>query len=175
MRNLYCLALFLFCGMVVSDARAASYEFSWTGSDGYWLDGAFSIPDALTNRDYIDEQHVSCFRIKGYQGKTELGKWSLGDVTPETHWNLNFEPNSLQFRTGGNSFGTNGQEWNMNGFGVGCGRNGFGFNAGGAAQDICIDNKFISSSKIPANTPLKATRNDDIRFSANDCNFDYVS
>lgn len=175
MRVIYFIAVVLIGSFTASNSQAASYEFTWKGSGGYWLEGAFSIPDRLADADFIDERNVQCFKINGYHGETAIGQWSLGDLTPETFWSLNFEPAKLQFRTGGLSYGPYGQEWNMDGTGTSCGKNGFGFNAGGGWQDVCVNRKLIRASQIAPQTILKATRNNDIRFKSGDCIFVSVS
>jgi hypothetical protein len=169
------LVLVLLAISVPLTGHAASYQFSWTGSNGYRLEGALSIPDALDQENHIDERAVECFWIKGYRGDNAVGQWDIGQLMPETNWSLNFEPQTLRFRTGGLSTGSFGQEWNMNGNGRGCGAGGFGFNAGGYAQDVCINNALIRLSQVPSETPLTAIRNDQIRFNATTCIFVEIS
>jgi len=159
-----------------SAAQAASYQFTWTGSDGYKLEGALSISNSLAQAKHVDQTAIECFWIQGYRGEALVGRWSIGQLTPKTSWSLSFEPQASQFRTGGqSSTGAFGQAWNMNGTGRGCGIGGFGFNVGGAAQDICINNKLVRSSQMPPETPLKAMRNDKIKFSPDDCGYVQVS
>jgi len=157
-------------------AQAASYSFTWEGSNGYRLEGAFSIPDRLSASEYVDQTEVGCFRIQGFQSDKPIGLWGLAQLTPETNWKFNFEPMNLRIRTGGSSVRSRfGQEWNMNGRGNNCGHDQIGFNSGTAAQDICLDNKLIYASQVPSNTPLKAVRNDDIEFTKNDCEYTLTS
>jgi hypothetical protein len=156
--------------MAAPFATAADYEFSWTGSNNYRLEGAFSISDDLAGSVRIDETDVDCFWIRGFRNNAPIGSWSLRDLTDSTTWTLNFNPSNSQFRVGSNS-----QEWNMNGAGTGCGENGFGFHAGSYAQDVCINNKLIRPSQILPRTPMTATRNDAIKFSAAECIYIPVS
>jgi len=161
------LALSVAC--LPAAASAASYEFTWTGSNGYRVEGALAISDTLTRSDLITTHDVECFRITGYHNDRLLGHWNLGDLTPETSWNVNFKPKALRFPMGGSSLGREGQEWNMNGNGNSCGPDGFGFNSGTFAQDICVNGRIIVPSQVSRYKPLSATRNDDIEFKAHDC------
>jgi len=154
-----------FSVFVSSTVQAASYEFTWTGSNGYRLEGALSIPDNLAKSTFIDESAIECFWIQGFHRDEPVGAWSIRQLMAETTWTLKFEPKNLRFRTSGSG----NQEWNMNGTGRGCGKDGFGFHAGSAAQDICIDNRLIRSSEVPSETPLKARRNDRIKFKVSQC------
>ena len=168
-RKINGLFLTLMLMLISSFCYAASYQFSWVGSDGYRLEGAFSIPDSLAQEKHIDERAVKCFWIAGYRSDNPVGQWNISQLTNETNWRLNFEPQSLRFRTGGHSQSQFGQEWNMNGFGTGCGEDGFGFNSGNVSQDICINNQWIKSSIISPKTSFPAIRNDQLLFEAADC------
>lgn len=174
-RKINGLFLTLMLMLMSSSCYAASYQFSWVGSDGYRLEGAFSIPGSLAQAKHIDERAVKCFWIAGYRSDNPVGQWNISQLTDETNWRLNFEPQSSRFRTGGHSQSQFGQEWNMNGFGIGCGEGGFGFNSGNATQDICINNLWIKSSIISPKTSLLAIRNDQIVFEAADCNLLEIS
>lgn len=156
-------------------AQAAAYEFLWTGSNGYTLEGAILIPDRLATSDYINERQVECFWIKVYRNDEPLGRWGLGERTEDTTWTLNFEPKNLRFRTGGSSHTAYGQEWNMNGAGYDCGKTGVGFNVGGYAQDVCVKNRLITSSQVKPATPLSAVRNDKVKFEGSDCAINFFS
>jgi len=147
-----------------SAASAASYEFTWTGANGYKMEGAFSIADDLTEAKFIDESAIECFWVQGYRAEAKVGSWSVGDLTPETTWSFGFKPQDLQFQMSGNR-----NEWNMNGSGRGCGKDGFGFHAGSYAQDVCINDRLIRASQVTPNTPMQATRNDKIKFKSGDC------
>jgi hypothetical protein len=61
------------------------------------------------------------------------------------------------------------QAWNMDGFGRNCGPGGFGFNIGGAAQDICVDGRLIVASQVPPPTPLAATPAPGLSFPPDAC------
>jgi len=171
----WAITLALLMLSIPANAQAASYDFLWTGANGYKMMGAISIPDDLTKAGHIDESAVDCFWIKGLRNNKAIGQWSLGELTPETSWNLNFEPVTLRFRTGGHTSSTYGQEWNMDGGGRNCGIGSFGFNVGSAAQDICINSRLIWASQVPPKKPLTVTRNDKIKFEAADCVFLPVS
>ena len=163
-RKMLGLALTLFAVSISSAADAASYEFTWNGEGGYKMEGAFSISDDLAKKAYIDKSAIECFWIQGYRSDVPIGSWSVGDLTPETTWSFGFKPQDLEFQMAGNR-----NEWNMNGTGRGCGKDGFGFHAGSYAQDICINNRLITASQVTPRTPMMATRNDKIKFKSGDC------
>jgi len=170
-RNMRGLALAVLAISLSSVVHAASYEFTWTGSNGYKMQGAFSISDDLAEAKFIDESAIECFWIKGFHVDKDVGSWTIRDLTPETTWTLNFSPSTLTFQTNGNR----NQEWNMRGSGRGCGKDGFGFHAGNAAQDVCINDRLIVASQVSRYKPMTARRNDEIKFGSKACLYFPVS
>jgi len=138
-------------------AQAARFQFCWIGNSGYTMRGEIEFPDALLNSGIITESDVTDFRIQGFRDGLPVGFWSLDRLKPTTSWTLRFDTNSLQFPVGGSrALGTY-QEWNANGAVDDCGAvNGFGFNGGNWAQDVCINNVWIEDSSIDPFTPIEA-------------------
>lgn len=135
-------------------AQAAEFEFCWFGNDGYALFGHMTVEDQALTLPLVTESDVTAFVISGTRNGSPLGSWSMQDLTPETSWNLNFDPVAMVFATSGFSSTTSGQEWNASGAVNNCGASGFGFNSGSGGQDVCIKNTWRSDSTIPAATPF---------------------
>lgn len=146
----------LLAGAVLPGVSAAQdvYAFRWEGSAGYRVDGILSVDPAQAVDGIVTEEAVTCFAITGWQDGRQIGSWLLSELTPETDWNLNLDIRTGQFRMGGHSSGPDGQAWNMDGGGTSCGPGGFGFNAGDAGQDLCLDGDYILASQVPPATPL---------------------
>lgn len=142
--------------LLPSVAGAVDVEFCWIGDQGYTFAGRMTYPDTLADSGVVTEQDVTAFEIQGYHNGAKVGRWSLDMLTPETSWNLNFDPKAMQFAVGGDPYETEGQEWNADGFVENCGTPGFGFNLGDNEQDICIDGRYYQESGIDRFTPLPA-------------------
>jgi hypothetical protein len=137
--------------------QAAQLQFCWIGANGYTMEGVIGFPDDLLNTGIITEKQVTAFRIQGFHDGLPIGFWSLSMLTPKTSWTLRFDTDALTFPMGGAREQQTYQEWNANGEVNDCGASGgFGFNGGNWAQDICIDNRWISDSSIDPFTPLPA-------------------
>lgn len=150
-------------------ADAASWRFEWVGGGDYRMVGAFSIAEADLDAERVRGDDLICFVMRGYRGDEPIGVWRITELTAETYWNFSFEPASGRFPVGGLSFGPDGQEWNMSGAGDGCGEGGFGFNAGNAAQDLCVNDVWVSASSRPAAEPMTAVRDDSLTFAPDEC------
>lgn len=137
-------------------AQAADFEFCWIGANGFTIEGGMTIRDAALSQPRITQDDVTAFFIEGFQNGAYIGSWFLTDLTPTTSWNLNFEPATMTFVTGGFSGSPQGQQWNAGGAVDNCGVDGFGFNSGGGGQDVCVKNTYRIDSTIPADTPLPA-------------------
>lgn len=149
----FCLAVML----VALPAQAARLQFCWIGANGYTMEGIIGFPETLLGTGIITEKQVTEFRIQGYHEGLPIGFWSLSMLTPETSWTLRFDTDSLAFPMGGSREQQTYQEWNANGEVNDCGATGgFGFNGGNWAQDVCIDNTWISDSSVDPFTPLPA-------------------
>ena len=121
------------------------------------MEGQIEFPDALMNTGLITEADVTDFQIQGFRDGLPVGFWSLDMLQPETSWILSFDTTTLSFPMGGSRNELTYQEWNANGEVNDCGAtSGFGFNGGNWAQDVCIDNTWISDSSIDPSTPLQA-------------------
>lgn len=138
--------------IATSAAQAETFFICWRGAGGYSMTGQMTVPDEALNRPIIFHDDVTEFQITGYfEGRT-IGSWSLAELTPDTSW-------FLQYDVRGGFFplkNLNGlyQMWNANGAVNNCGVPGFGFNAGNAGQDVCVDNTYIISSSIAWDTPI---------------------
>lgn len=141
---------------LANPAHAARFQFCWIGGGGYTMRGSIEFPDALLGTGIIDETQVTDFAIFGQHDGIPIGSWSLDMLKPTTSWTLRFDANALTFPTGGIRSENTYQAWNANGEVNDCGVNGFGFNAGNWAQDVCIDNTYIEVSSIDRYTPLPA-------------------
>jgi hypothetical protein len=143
--------------LVAAPAHAARFQFCWLGANGYTMEGQIEFPDALLDTGVITENEVTGFRIQGFRDGLPVGFWSLSMLKPETSWLLRFDTRSLAFPTGGDRLLGSYQEWNANGEVNDCGAvNGFGWNGGNWAQDVCINNTWIEDSSIDPLTPLQA-------------------
>jgi hypothetical protein len=151
------LSLGLAASLAALPAQAARFQFCWIGANGYTMEGMIDFPDVLLGTGIITEAQVTGFRIQGFRDGLPVGFWSLAMLTPQTSWTLSFDTRSLEFPMGGSRDDQTYQEWNANGEVNDCGpTGGFGFNGGNWAQDVCIDNTWISDSSIDPFTPLQA-------------------
>lgn len=141
---------------LAAPAEAARFQFCWIGGAGYTMEGIIEFPDALLGTGIINETQVTEFRIYGFHNGMPVGSWTLDQRTAQTTWTLSFDTTKLEFPTGGERLLNRYQAWNANGAVNDCGENGFGFNAGNWAQDVCIDNTYIEVSSIDRDTPLPA-------------------
>lgn len=146
-------ALALLAALAASPAAAAELFFCWVGNAGYTMTGRIGFPDALLTAPRVTEADLTRFEISGYRDGGYLGSWDMRDRRPETSWLLSFDPATMRFPMSGIGVF---QAWNANGAVTDCGSPGFGFNAGSAGQDICVDGRFIRASTIPWHTPLTA-------------------
>ncbi|QQA43664.1 hypothetical protein [Pelagovum pacificum] len=150
-------------------ADTATYKFKWAGSDGYRMDGVMSFDATLlSTRERITHDDLDCFAISGTHEGAPIGTWGLAELLPETTWYLEFDVASESF-TLPNSETAVTQGWNMNGTGNDCGVDGFGFNLGNYAQDICVDNELVVASQVDPTAPFPAVRDDGLALPANAC------
>jgi len=129
-------------------AQAADFEFCWEGANGYRMEGRMTVPDALLDAPLLTHADVTGFFIQGFRDDVPLGAWDLSQLTPETSWNLSFDPRGMVFPTGGMHDSPKGQAWNAGGRADDCGDPGFGFNSGTNAQDLCVNNVWHTDSMI---------------------------
>lgn len=134
--------------LLVLPAQAADFEFCWEGANGYRMEGRMTVPDALLGEPLITHNDVTDFFIQGFRDDVPLGAWDLSQLTPETSWNLSFDPRGMVFPTGGMHDSPKGQAWNAGGRADDCGDPGFGFNSGTNAQDVCVNNVWHTDSMI---------------------------
>lgn len=138
-------------------AHAAQFQFCWVGANGYTMEGQIEFPDAFLNTGLVTETDVTGFQIIGLINGVAIGSWNLDKATAETSWLLRFDTDTLRFPTGGLRNQNSYQEWNANGQVDNCGAvNGFGWNGGNYAQDVCINNVWVEDSSIDPDTPLFA-------------------
>lgn len=149
-------------------AKDAIYRFTWQGAGGYAFEGAMSFDAAKLSLGRIYEGDVQCFVIEGRKGELPVGRWALGMLIPETTWILTFDTEAERFVPYGPADPMP-QAWNMDGYGTDCGPEGFGFNIGNYAQDICIDGTLIADSQMPPATPFPAERVERYDFPVDAC------
>lgn len=140
--------------LAASPAIGADLEFCWEGANGYAFVGYMTIPESSLSQPIVTEADVQSFAISGSLNGMPLGVWTLDKRTADTSWNLNFDPQSMTFLTGGFSPSPNGQQWNANGGVADCGKPGFGFNSGAGGQDVCVDGARRADSTIAADSPF---------------------
>ncbi|MCA0997844.1 hypothetical protein [Alloyangia pacifica] len=149
-------------------AADLSWRFEWQGGDGYEMRGALAIDAALAERERVFGEDVECFVVEGYHEGEPIGRWALGMKTEDTTWSLTFLPQQNAFEV----FGPQSlmpQAWNMDGFGTDCGQDGFGFNIGNAAQDLCLDGRLLVASQVPPARPFPAVPDPSVKFPADAC------
>lgn len=146
-------------GMIAAatPAIATDYNFCWVGGGGYTMTGQMRVPDSKMTNAIITEKDVTAFKITGFHHGERLGSWNMSQREANDTWHLRFDPITLTFLTGGSFATTRSQGWNADGTAANCGASGFGFNSGNQAQDICLNNTYISASSIPPETPLIAS------------------
>ncbi len=141
--------------IATAPVQAAQFQFCWVGANGYTMEGMIAFPDGYLDTGLITETDVTDFRIIGFLDGVAIGSWSLDQLTPQTSWTLRFDTTALRFPTGGIRSANSYQEWNANGQVNDCGRvDGFGWNGGNYAQDVCVNNTWVEDSSIDPNTPL---------------------
>lgn len=140
-------AIFLMILLAVP-AYSAEFEFCWEGDNGYRMRGRMTIPDENLDLALVTHNEVTGFFIEGFRNDISLGTWDLSQLTPQTSWNLSFDPRGMVFPTGGMHDSAKGQAWNAGGAANDCGNPGFGFNSGTNAQDLCVDNVWRTDSMI---------------------------
>lgn len=134
-------------------ASAETVSFCWQGAEGWSMTGTFTHAD--DGDGLVTGEEVTKFRIRGYRQGAEVGSWDLSQRRPETVWNLNYDIAARAFLVGGYSYTPQGQAWNMSGDGT-CGAGGFGFNAGAASQDLCLNGVWLIESGVAPDRPFPA-------------------
>lgn len=162
------LALALAAAPLPAAADSGAYSFEWPGSGGYTMRGALSFDAALMGSQQVLETDVECFVIEGYHEGDPVGRWALGMLTEDTTWRLTFDPVTEEFVVWGPTAPMP-QAWNMDGQGYNCGPEGFGFNIGNAAQDLCLNGDLVEESQVSPARPFPATRDDDFAFPSDAC------
>lgn len=147
-------------------ADSVTYRFDWQGEGGYAMRGAVSFDPA--NGPLITADEVICFAIEGYKDARPIGRWALAGLLPDTHWRLHFDMRRDAFFVEGDGISMP-QAWNMAGNGRECGRDGFGFNLGNIAQDLCLDDRLIVESQTDPFKPFPALRDDSYVFPRDAC------
>ncbi len=163
------LSWFLILSAGAVDAETMTYAFEWHGGEGYTLKGAMEYQSEAVTGRFVTAQDLTCFVIEGRMEDTPLGRWALTMRNEETTWRLHFDPLTDSFLVDGQGIWMP-QAWNMNGEGNNCGPDGFGFNIGNAAQDICLDNTLILESQAQPDRPFPAVRVSRYEFPRDACN-----
>lgn len=137
--------------------HAAQFQFCWVGANGYTMEGQIAFPDEFLDTGVITETDVTGFQIIGLIDGVAIGSWNMDQASAATSWLLRFDTTTLRFPTGGIRSQNAYQEWNANGQVNNCGAvDGFGWNGGNYAQDVCINNVWVEDSSIDPDTPLFA-------------------
>ena len=147
------IRLAILLALMGSTAAAETRYLCWRGNGGYTMTGRFTFPDSLATADLVTGAQVEEFEIEGFLDGEPVGRWSLADRTAQTSWLLRYSPVQGRFLVGDLDDGLY-QMWNGSGDVDDCGTPGFGFNAGNAGQDVCIDDTYIWQSTIDPLTPL---------------------
>lgn len=163
----YALAMLFGCLAQPALPENVIYRFNWDGANGYRLEGALSF-DRTQSGPLVREGDVTCFEISGFKDETPLGRWNLSMLLPDTPWRLNFFAPESRFLVEGDGAWMP-QAWNMRGDGAGCGKDGFGFNLGNIAQDICLNDQVVIASQIDPFQPFPAERVQSHTFGAGAC------
>ena len=151
-------------GMGTAQAAIITENLGWQGPNGYSMNGTFSYSDALSGP--ITGAQLSSLVINGFLSGSPIGSWDLANGFAGFTFNFNFNATTLLFAQGGNSGGSNGQDWNDTLGGSTCPNPGFGFSSGSAGQGFCVDGSFVSASlsdgvfnltASPAGVPEPAT------------------
>ncbi len=167
MRLLITVSLLACLSCLNARAEGPIYRFHWQGGDGYTMDGALSF-DPATPGPIIRDSDVVCFFIEGRDEGALIGRWDMSMLHPGSIWRLHFDAGRAAFLVEGEGVHMP-QAWNMAGSGSGCGQDGFGFNLGNIAQDLCVDDKVIIASQVDPYAPFGATRDDAFRFPPGSC------
>ncbi|WP_253913271.1 hypothetical protein [Pseudoruegeria sp. HB172150] len=172
MRNrLICLCLAAATGGVLGGPAAAqsvAYRFEWVGEGGFVMRGGLSFPADLMGSQVVLEEDVDCFVIEGERDGQPLGRWALGMLEDDTTWMLTFDPVVEEFIVYGPEAPMP-QAWNMDGLGYDCGAEGFGFNIGNAAQDLCVNGELMVASQVDPRRPFPVERDDNFAFPSDAC------
>lgn len=153
---------------VAAQAQEAVWTFHWQGNGGYEIRGGMSYDPRGLDGPLVVEGDLACFFVEGLKDGAPVGHWGLGMLTEETDWLLTFDPASAQFLVYGMGVDMP-QAWNMDGFGTSCGKGGFGFNIGNAAQDLCLDGELLRDSQVDPLRPFPAERAPDLQFPGYAC------
>lgn len=151
MRSIFAATL---CLGLATQATAAQVHFCWQGANGYTMTGVMEYPDDAANLSMVTEADVTRFEITGYERGVEIGNWTpaRSDV-----FHLRYDPQTMQFPTGGAYPGPQSQGWNASGEVNDCGDKGFGFNSGDYAQDLCLYGVWVEHSSVNPNSQLLAS------------------
>lgn len=155
-RMLRALVLICTSTLLAHPAFAARFQFCWIGNAGYTIEGIIEFPEARLGTGIITQDEITRFSIEGFHDGVPIGSWSNSQRNMDTTWTLFFDTTRLEFPTGGQFLEQSYQAWNANGEVNNCGPDGFGFNGGNWAQDVCVDNVWIAASSIDPDTPLPA-------------------
>ncbi|MCC1492009.1 hypothetical protein [Cognatishimia sp. F0-27] len=157
------------CAPALAKAQDARFAFRWEGAGGYTMTGVMAFDAGLVPGRIIRETDIRCFAIEGFRDGEAIGRWALTDLNEETTWRLFFDAGDERFFVEGEGVRMP-QAWNMNGRGDNCGQGGFGFNLGNLGQDLCVDNRILTESRVPPPQVFASVeRNDDLPMPADAC------
>ncbi|MBU2960938.1 hypothetical protein KO516_08945 [Citreicella sp. C3M06] len=164
------LAGLVFAALAATGAAAEdiAYSFHWDGANGYELHGGMAFDEAFLSQPEVNARDLSCFFIEGRKDGAPIGRWALGMLSETTTWTLTYLPAREAFAVYSAQHPMP-QAWNMDGDGVDCGKGGFGFNIGNAAQDLCLDGQLLLASQVPPDRPFPATLAPDMQFPPDAC------
>lgn len=126
-----------------------TYNFNWTGSNGYTMTGSFTGEDAGPVTDmYIRDSEVSELFFEGFLNNISIGSNNTAHL--QNGFNFNFDVAAGAFVLGGISTTDSGQRWNVSG------PVGFGFGSGDLAAALFINSGLISGSITSAPVTIRA-------------------
>lgn len=108
--------IILLCGFLLfllsfsATAATISYDFEWTGSSGYTMDGSFSFDDSFAVDGAIRDNEVSLLTFSGYHNNSLIGTNNTAHNLGS--FNFNFDTTIGQFFLNGTINGDNSQSWN---------------------------------------------------------------
>ncbi len=115
--NTMVLTLF-FCLMApTANAGIITYDFAWSGANGYTMAGWFDYDDVNAGDGAIRDGEVNSLMFEGFLNGVSVGVSNGANLL--AGFNFNFDALTGQFFQNGNSFGENGQRWNVSGPGIG--------------------------------------------------------
>ena len=153
------LGVLLLGAAAAAQASPVTYDFSWTGSAGWTMTGAFSFDSSLASSTDLTATSLSSFQLQVFESGVSQGTWDyfVNGQQPDTlPFNFNFDAATGQFRVGGSSGGSDGQIWDT--AANSCGALFPGFGSGSVQQLVCVAGGALNEGSIlVGSSTLEAT------------------